>query len=432
MVALIAMPVLAGPEYLQWLDQQRHPFALSENQLDWTQPPTGVFSVDAGVSRPTLQTHTNVHERIETPMHALSPPSYQPPILATQYRASLVSYFGVTAQIHIPVAFDQYWSDRSAVKSPLSGAQRYATLSVAQQLNTVRQHYQWSHWDLMRVIEKLSLELQPEHSPALMQWAMLSALNLDVALGRHQGVWVLLFNSKQQLMGLPSVDTARGRYFIDQGTGIAQDSALQVWQSSNNTGSRINIAPHPDAYYGSDWRMVSIGASVDKLNVPVEYARIQAVASLPIFTNRDYLGLQWPQYLNAIFSVAVGKATKNQPNVNLQDRLVRFVDEYFSDNANSDVALIAVATSMPVPLNMSSLRCYILKKLLQSNGYRQIVAIESGDTLTLAIRADVESDVTTPLFGAPYQLLSIGGLSGVVHVREDTQGLTKDRIFGVY
>ena len=111
---------------------------------------------------------------------------------------------------------------------------------------------------------------------------------------------------------------------------------------------------------------------------------------------------------------------------------MRFVDEYFSDNANSDVALIAVATSMPVPLNMSSLRCYILKKLLQSNGYRQIVAIESGDTLTLAIRADVESDVTTPLFGAPYQLLSIGGLSGVVHVREDTLGLTKDRIFGVY
>lgn len=431
LVTLMAMPVFASPEYLQWLEQQRQPFALSENQLNWTLPPTGIFSVNAGVSRPTLQTHTNVHERIDAPVHAISPPDYQPPILATQYRAAFLSYFGVTALIHIPAAFDQYWSDKTAVKTPLSGRQRYATLSVARQLNAVRQQYQWSHWDLIRLIEKLSLELQPGQSPALMQWAILSALHLDVALGRHQGVWVLLFNSKQHLLGLPSVDTARGRYYIDQGTGIATDSALQVWQSAENNDSRVNIAPSPNAYYGSDWRMISVGGSVSNLSIPVEYSRTQAVATLPVFTNRDYLGLQWPPYLEAIYSVAAGKTAKNEPNIDLHDRLVRFVDQYFADSGDNDVALLAVPTSMPVPLNMSSLRSYLLNKLLQSNGYQQVIAIESGDTLTLAIRADVDSNKTTPIFGAPYQLLGIGDLSAAVHVREDTLGLTKDRIYGV-
>jgi hypothetical protein len=432
LLAMPALPVLASPEYQQWLAQQRLPLALSANPIDWSQPPTQIYSVDRGLSRPVLQDHDNLHERIETPVHVVAPSPYQPPVLTTPYRTAYLSYFNVTSAIHIPAAFDQYWSDKASVKRPPSGKERAVTQAVAYQLNTVRQHYQWSHWDLMRLVAKLSIDLQPEQSPAMMQWAILSALDLDVALGRQQNGWYLLFRSKQALVGLPSVTTARGRYYIDQGIGMAQDSALQVWQAESPTGSRLNLAPHPDAYYGSDWRQLYLGTGEARLGVPIEYARIQAVATVPLFNSQDYLALQWPGYLDRIMAAASGKTVKNEPNIATHEKLVRFVDAFFPDNEDRDVALLSVASGLPVPLNMSSLRTYILKRLLSLNGYQQMVVIASGDTLTLAIRAEIESDRTTQILGAPYELLNIGNRSVVVHIRQDTLGLTKDQVFGVY
>ncbi len=422
-----------SPEYRDWLADQQLPELGIPALFDWTQPPTFAYSVVGGLVQPIVQVVNNGLPRTDPPLQVLMPDPYMPPQLVVDYRVVHIRYYDIPLDFHLPTLFTQFWTQQQVGQQVLSDEQRAVLLVVARQLDSARQHYLWNHWDLLRLVERLSLDLNPEVSPALMQWALLSALGLDVQLGRQENQWLLLFSSKQTLIGLPSLRSDNRDYWIDQGDWMATDSMVQLWQDPQTAvGSRLNVTPHPDSYYGSDWRLVTMGSNGSRFTLPVENNRFKAMRNMPLLSTKAFLSMRWPDYLDHLYQLAVGKLAKNGEAVPLADRAVLFVTVNFPEEPEGDAKLLSMATAMPAPMTVSLLRAFVLRQLLRQAGYREVVALQAGDLVTLGIPEAAETDRTVNLFGVPYRLLGDENASALVHRTGDTIGLAKPVIHTLY
>ena len=428
----LSTPAMGSPEYRDWLTAQP-PGIASHVTLDWTQSPAFAYPVTPGFIQPIVEMADFVTARTDPPLRVVTPASYSPPPLSGNYHVVEIRYYGVNFNLHLPTHFANFWTQPDIAQQTLSDAQQAAALIVARQIDSASQQYQWNHWDLLRLVERLSLELNVQVSPAFMQFTLLRALALDVQLARQEGQWLLLFSSKQSLTGLPTIMIDDHRYWIDQGGWLAPDSIVQLWLDPQRTqGSRLNVAPHPDSFYGSDWRVILLGLNGATLSVPVETTRIKAMQAMPQFSPGAYLTLKWPEYFDQLFQLAATKESKNDSLQLPVDRAARFVERIFPEVPEGDVYLLTRAIGMPVPQTVSLLRAFVLRQLLRSAGFRQVIAVEAGDIITLGIPESAESANTINLYGVPYRMLGTDNASALVHRTQGTIGLTKNIVHTLY
>lgn len=435
---LFAPTCFASPEYRDWLSS-----GVSENNL-----PSNLTFGDLIGDQQNLYSITVVNNVVNLPVNeetedfavekpipsneilprdfnSITPPveetpAYLPPILNKAYSIITFDYFGLDLTFHVPDELVSFWSVDGIENQPVNDDFIRNTRTLISQIATLRQHYRWNDWELLRLSKKLGLELNSDIEIVLFQWSLMQSLGYEVQLGQQDGFWFLLFATKQNVSGYASVITDQIHYYIFPANDLLAttrdnlqhednlnvESQIVVRSIKNERPSqRLNLVFHKDAFYGNDWSELPLAYESGSIFLPISINRSDALIHSPKMSVNSYFNMEMPLFqseaLDEKLSVQLDTLDVDQKI----DWLVNFVEDNLPDELENSRSTVAAALGIPDPQNMSYIRAYFLRQLMNIYKLGVVVAVEHSGDIAIAVLAPEQKDSKIVVNSKHYRIL---------------------------
>jgi len=417
LLLLLSSFCTASPEYRSWLTASQ-----GEDSTRWS------FSAHIGsstqaldVSMPAYSFETDIPVLPVTPLESElavaifdldTVENYIPPMLNRDGLSLEVPYFGLNLQLRLSRALVDYWSGENHFDKPIPSVILKDSQFLGEQLLTLRQHYQWNDWELMRLTHHLSLQLNDQIDIALFQWVLLKQLGYEIQLAKQNDHWFLLFASKQTSLNYASLSLGKTRYYVfpdnlmttkpshpinDLYSSLLDaDVPLEVYYEADALlGERFNLMVSPKAYYGSNWSELILSYQGGDIRLPVSMTRLQALKSMPLLPLGDLLNQEMPAYQYSVLKTHIEKILSGFKLDQKQQWLQRLVHSNFSDQLPGTHESIADSLGVIAYKNKSYIRAYMLLHLFDMIGVDIIVAIETENSVFITQKS--QGSTTSPV-----------------------------------